>query len=239
MGNERGFSVLETLISLTIFFFIVLGTLECFLNARSHFLEMKHKHETNQAALSALDKIKTDVSRSGKGLLTLSQLEVLKSITCENNILCIKTNDLEFTSPSSLIQGQTRIFFNDPRQLKKKQKLAFFDSQKGEVKEISSVGSQSCILSTSLSHSYEKDQAHIVLLREIRFYLDKKKDILRRKVNSSPAQPLLEKTSDFLCSYDEMTNLVQIRIIIKNKKEIEHDANIFPKNTALSRFFPK
>jgi len=239
MGKTRGFSVLETLISLTIFSFIVLGSLQCFLSARSYFLEMKHKHETNQAALSALDKIKTDVSQSGKGLLTLSQLKVLKSIACENNILCIQLNDLEFTSPSSLIQGQTKIFFNDPRQLKKKRKLAFFDSQKGEVKEISSVESQSCILSSPLSHSYEKNQVHIVLLRELRFYLDRKKDILRRKVNSSPAQPLLEKTSDFLCSYDEMTNLVQIKIILKNKKEIEYEANIFPKNTALSRFFPR
>jgi type II secretory pathway pseudopilin PulG len=233
MEKTRGFSVLETLISLTIFSIIVLGTLECFINARSYFLQMKNEHEANQSALSALDKIKTDISQSGKGLLTLSQLKVLKGISCEDNVLSIKICDQKFTSASSLYQGQTRIFFQDTRPLKKKRKICLFDSCKGEIKEISSVDPQSCLISTPLSHSYEKDHVSIVLLRELRFFLDKKKDIIRRKVNSSPAQPLLEETSEFLCSYEETKNLVKVFISLKNKKEVEYEAFIFPKNTAL------
>lgn len=239
MKKKCGFSVIETLISLTIFSFIMLGTLECLINTRFYFLDMKSEHEDNQAALSALDKIKTDVSQSGKGLLVLSKLEVLKGINCDDNFLHIKICDHKFTSTSNLYRGQTRIFFKDTRPLKKKRKICFFDSHKGEVKEIISVDSISCVVSTPLSNSYKKGQVSIVLLRELRFYLDNKKDIIRRKVNSSPAQPLLEETSEFLCSYDEMTNLVRVTIRLKNKKEVKYDAAIFPKNTALAQSLSK
>ncbi|MFW6140886.1 MAG: type IV pilus modification PilV family protein [Acidobacteriota bacterium] len=239
MKKTQGFSVLEVLISLAIFSFIVLGTLECFIKARSYFLEMKQEHEANQAALSALDKIKTDVSQSGKGLLSPSRLKILKSINCDNNVLNIKICEQKFTSLSNLYQGQTRIFFKDTRHLKKKRKICFFDSQKGEIKEISSVGSQFCIISTPLSNSYKKNQVCIVLLRELRFYLDEKKDIIRRKVNSSPAQPLLEQASEFSCSYEDMTNLIKVKLSVKNKKEIEYESFIFPKNTAMARLLSK
>jgi prepilin-type N-terminal cleavage/methylation domain-containing protein len=239
MRKTQGFSLLEVLISLTIFSFIVLGTLECFIKARSYFLEMKQEHEANQSVLTALDKIKTDVSQSGKGLLSASRLKILESLSCENNVLNIKICEQPLISSSSLYQGQTRIFFKDTRPLKKKRKICLFDSCKGEVKKISSVDSVSCVLSTPLSHSYEKDQVSIVLLRELKFYLDEKKDIVRRKVNSSPAQPLLEETSDFSCSYDEMTNLVKITLSVKTKEEVPYEAFIFPKNTALARLFSK
>lgn len=239
MQKTRGFSVLETLVSLTVFSFIVLGTLECFINARTHFLEMKNEHETNQAALSALDKIKIDVFQSGKGLLIPSQLEILQSINCEDNVLSVKICDQQFSSLSSLYQGQTRIYFNDTRLLKKKRKICLFDSHKGEVKEISSVDPLSCVVSTPLFNSYEKDQVSIVLLRELRFYLDKKKAVIRRKVNSSPAQPLLEEASEFSCSYDEMRNLVKVMLCLKNNKEVKYETFIFPKNTALAQFLSK
>jgi hypothetical protein len=122
----------------------------------------------------------------------------------------------------------------DTRSLKKKRKLCIFDKNKGEIKNISSVDPKSCLISTPLIYSYKKDEVSIVLLRELKFYLDETKAILRRKVNSSPAQPLLDDTSGFWCSYDETANLVHVRIRLKNTKENIHEIFLFPKNTALS-----
>ncbi len=239
MKKTRGFTLLETLLSLTIFSFVVLATLEFFTSARSHFLKIKDEHETIQAAFSALDKIKTDLFQSGTGLFIPSRLKLLECIICSEGILSITISEKSYSSDSSLFSGQTRIFLKDSSSLKEKRKLCIFDSQKGEIKEISSVGSDSCVISSPLTNSYEKDDISIVLLRELKFYLDQRTDTLRRKVNSSPAQPLLEETSEFSCSYDEMTNLVNVTISQKNKKEIKYEAFLFPKNTALSLPFSK
>ena len=235
MKNTRGFTLLETLISLTIFSFVVLATLEFFTNARSHFLEIKDGHETSQAAFSALDKIKTDLFQSGTGLFIPSRLKLLHCVTCSEGTLSITSSEKSYSSNSSLFSGQTRIFLKDPNSLKEKRKLCIFDSQKGEIKTISSAGSDSCVVSSPLTYSYEKDDVTIVLLRELKFYLDRRTDALRRKVNTSPAQPLLEETAEFACSYNEMTNLVVVAIRQKNKKETKYEAFLFPKNTALSQ----
>ncbi len=234
MNKISGFTLLETLVSLTIFSFVVLAALSSFTNARSHFLKIKDEHEISQAAFCALDKIKTDLFQSGTGLFIPSRLKVLECIHCSNGVLSIIISDKSYSSDSSLFSGQTRIFLKDAGSLKEKRKLCIFDSQKGEIKEISSVGPDFCIISSPLQNSYEKAEVSIVLLRELKFYLDQRTDILRRKVNSSPAQPLLEETSEFSCSYDGMTNLVSITISQKNKKETKYEAFLYPKNTALS-----
>ncbi|MCD6517888.1 MAG: type II secretion system protein [Candidatus Aminicenantes bacterium] len=234
MKKIRGFTLLETLVSLTIFSFVVFATLAFFTNARSHFMKIKDEHETNQAAFSAIDKIKTDLFQSGTGLFIPSRLKVLECIICSEGILSITISEKTCSIDSSLFAGQTRIFLKDSYSLKKKRKLCIFDSRKGEIKEISSVGSDSCVISSPLTNSYEKNNVSIVLLRELKFYLDQRTKTLRRKVNASPAQPLLEETSQFSCSYDKMTNLVTIAISQKRKKEIKYEAFLFPKNTALS-----
>jgi len=234
MKKTRGFTLLETLISLTIFSFVVLATLEFFTHSRSHFLKIKDEHETSQSAFSALDKIKTDLFQSGRGLFIPSRLKLLECIICSEGVLSITISEKCYSSDSSLFSGQTRIFVKDPGSLKEKRKLCIYDSRKGEIKTISSVGSDSCVISSPLTSSYEKHDISIVLLRELKFYLDHRTDTLRRKVNTSPAQPLLEETSEFACFYDDITNLVTITISQKSKKEIKYEAFLFPKNTALS-----
>lgn len=239
MAKRRGFSLLETLISLIVFSFIVLATLGCFINTRSYFLKMKQKHETGQSALSALDKIRRDVLQSGKGLLIPSQLKLLESISCSKEVLSVQIADHILSSPASLVSGQTRIPLSETEALKEKRKLCIFDSNKGEVKEILLVDSYSCVVSSPLLYSYEKNKVRIILLRELQFYLDEKQEVLRRKVNSSPAQPLLEDVHEFSCFYDDTSNLVRATLSLKNNQEKKYETFIFPKNPALALFASK
>ncbi|MBD3412920.1 MAG: prepilin-type N-terminal cleavage/methylation domain-containing protein [Candidatus Aminicenantes bacterium] len=234
MDKPRGFTLTEVLVSLTVFSFVVLAAMECFTTARSHFLDMKNKHQTSQAILSAMDKIRADVLPSGKGLIIPIRLGLVKGIRCGEGILHIQISDQEFQSISPLVSGQTRISFHKTSFLKKKRKLCIYDQNKGEVKDILSVDSKSCVISSPLSYSYDKDEACIALLRELMFYLDEKKDVFRRKVNSSPAQPLLEDASLFECSYDETRYLVRVTICLKDKKESKHEMFLFSKNSALA-----
>ena len=139
MKKTRGFTLLETLLSLTIFSFIVIATLSFFTNARSHYLKIKDGHETSQAAFSALDKIKTDLFQSGTGLFIPCRLKLLECIDCSEEILSITTSEEKLSSVSGLLSGQTRLFLKNSSTLNIKRKLCIFDSQKCEIKSISSV----------------------------------------------------------------------------------------------------
>jgi hypothetical protein len=109
-----------------------------------------------------------------------------------------------------------------------------FDSTKGEVKSISSVDKESIVLSSPLNFSSLKEETSVFLLREVSLFLDKNKHILRRKVNTSPAQPLLEEVGLFDFHYEKATNLVRLSLSFATNKEKAYETSVFPKNIALA-----
>ena len=62
---------------------------------------------------------------------------------------------------------------------------------------------------------------------------DEKTHILRRRVNSSPSQPLLEGVFSFAFEYEETSNLVRLSLCFMEQMEEEYEILIFPKNMAL------
>ena len=93
---------------------------------------------------------------------------------------------------------------------------------------------ESVVISSPLEHLYLREKTSIVLLRTISIFHDGKKRILRRKVNSSPSQPLLEEASSFSFNLDKAANLVRLRLAHSVNKEKFYEISIFPKNTALA-----
>lgn len=230
----KGFSLIEGLISLSLFLFIFLSSIEIFTLTRSHFLKLKDEEETNEAAYSALDKIRIDLLDGGLGLLNPTKLGLLESISEKNGFLTIKSREKELGLFTDLIQGQTRIYVGNTKNIKKGRKLCIFDSNKGEIKSISAIEKDSIILSSSLDSSYLKLNTGVILLREISLFLDKDSHILRRKVNSSPSQPLLEEVDFFDFGYQKDSNLMILRLCLNSRKEKTYEISVFPKNTALA-----
>jgi hypothetical protein len=138
-----------------------------------------------------------------------------------------------FASLNDLVTGQTKILLPSISKLKKKREICIFDTLKGEVKSIVSAANKSIVLSTPLDFSYSKDDTHIYLIKQVALFFDKNKKIIRRKINSSPAQPLLEDVALFDFSYSKTTNLVSLRISLKLNEEKEYEISIYPKNAAL------
>lgn len=233
-NSKKGISLIESLISLSLFLIIVLSSLEFFGLVRSHFLQLKEEQETKLAALAALDRMKADLLNGGLGLLDSIRLGLLEGISENNGILVIFSRDKELSLSGGLVSGQTRVFLGSTKTIKKGRELCIFDSTKGEVASISSVYPDSIVLSSPINHPYLKENASMILLKKISLYLDKDKHILRRKVNSSPAQPLLDEAAFFDCDYDIDTNLVKLRLRLNGKKEKDYEISVFPKNTALA-----
>jgi len=232
--SQNGFSLIECLISLSLFLIIVLSCLEFFTRTRNIFFKLKEKEEAREAVLAALDKMRTDLHQGGAGLIDPIQLGILEGISEDNVLLTILSKEKELSLCNDLIEGQTRIQLESTSGLKKGREICTFDSLNGEVLSISSVDKESIVLSSPLSLSFIKEETSIILIKKISLYLDEKNLTLRRKINSSPAQPLLEETSFFSFERDEASNLVKLRLQLKTNKEKFYEISVFPKNAALA-----
>ena len=234
LRSEAGFSLIESLLSLFLYLIIVLSSLEFFGFTRNIFLKLKTKQEVKEAALATLDKMRFDLLKAGLGLQQPISLGVLDGITESEDTLIIISKEKTFTPLGDLAAGQTIIQFSSTSKLKKGRKVCVFDSTKGEVKSISSVDKESIVLSSPLNFSSLKEETSVFLLREVSLFLDKNKHILRRKVNTSSAQPLLEEVGLFDFHYEKATNLVRLSLSFATNKEKAYETSVFPKNIALA-----
>jgi len=233
-NSEKGFSLMESILALTLFLIVVLASLEFFGFTRNIFLKLKDKEETREAALLALDKMRVDLLAGGSGLLEPIELGLLEGITQNEGTLVILSKEKNLTPLNDLLEGQTRIRLQSTRDVKKGREICIFDRSKGEVKSISRVTKKSIILSSPLNFSFLKEKSQILLLKKISLFLDKDKHILRRKTNSSPAQPLLEDAALFGFDFEEASVLVRLHLALESNKEKKYEISVFPKNAALA-----
>jgi hypothetical protein len=232
--SEKGFSIMESTLALVLFFVVVLASLEFFGFTRSLFLKLKTKEETREAALSALDKMRVDLLAGGSGLLEPIKLGLLEGISQEEGTLVILSREKNLSPLNDLLEGQTRIRLQSTSELQKGREVCVFDYHRGEVKSVSRADKKSIVLSSPLKYSFLKERTQVCLLKKISFFLDKDKQILRRRTNSSPAQPLLENVTSFGLSYEKATNLARLYLTLGSNKEKKYEISVFPKNTALA-----
>jgi competence protein ComGF len=232
--EEKGFSLLESLLSLSLFLIITLSSLEVFGIARNVFFKLNAEEKKREGVSFALDRMRLDLLDAGRGLDKPMQRELLEGISRENEALILLCNEDEFQADSDLLAGQERISLQGTQIIKKQRQICIQDSKKGEVKTVISSDKGSIILTSPLNFSYAQQETSLVLLRKITYFLDEKTHILRRRVNASPAQPLLEDASHFFFTYDESTHHLRLQISLKEEKEKMYEICVFPKNMALA-----
>lgn len=230
----KGFSLIESLLSLSLFLVIVLSSLEVFGWTRTLFLKVTNKQEAKETAQAALDKMRTDLLAGGSGLIHPLQLGIVEGISEAEGTLTALSREEILILADDLVTGQTRIELDSTSSLKKGREICIFDSLKGEIKSISSVEKGSVILSSALENSYSRDRASLFLLQKVSLYLDEKTGVLRRKVNSSPAQPLAEDAAFFCFDFNRASFLVRLRLGLEPNKEKYYETAVFAKNVALA-----
>ncbi len=231
---KKGFSLIECVISLSLFLIIILACLEFLGRTRTLFVKLKDKEEAREGVLASLDRIQTDLQQGGSGLIAPAQLGLLEGVSEDDGILIILSREKELSLCSDLVEEQTRILLESTSSLKAGREICIFDSLNGEVKILSSVDAESVVISSPLEHPYLSEKTSIILLRTVSVFLDEKKQVLRRKVNSSPAQPLLEEAGSFSFDLDKAANLVRLRLAHSTNREKCYEIFVFPKNTALA-----
>jgi type II secretory pathway pseudopilin PulG len=228
--RRRGFSLLETLIVLGFSLLVLMAAFEFIGITKSLFLKLKEAQETNQAFHAALIKLRIDLLRAGFGLGAPLRAGAIEGIEITGTSLLILSQEEAFALSADALSGERRISLEKVSGLNPGRRICLAEKDKAEIHGIASLAGQTVVLSEPLEAAYSVATAQLILLEEVLYFLDDRSGILRRKVNTSPAQPLLDNTGLFVPVYQREENLA--RVILADKKNLErtYGLSVFPKN---------
>jgi prepilin-type N-terminal cleavage/methylation domain-containing protein len=234
--KARGFSLLECLIGLALSLFIICAALGFFVSAQKRFFRMKEAQEASQSALAAMDKMRIDVLRAGEGLALPVSLGLLESVTeVPDGILLVRAEET-YGLAEDAPEGRTRVRLLSAAGLKSGREICIVDGEKGEVRAISAVEEGAAVFADPLESDYAAAGTAVLLLERTSLTLDGARAVLRRGVNLSPAQPLLENARSAVFHFDPSANIVRIRFGLDSPSQGDktYELCLFPKNPALA-----
>ena len=228
---RKGFSLLESLLSLSLTLVIVLACLEFFGVSRAFFFRLKDRSEKRQAALAALDLIRDDVQRAGQGLSSPISLGLVQGLATDGRLRTERYEKDLFLS-ADIQPGQTSATVKDAEGLKRKRRLCLFQGQQGQLLEILSVQDKTLTLTPAAEAYYGKEESRLLLLEVVDYYLDDQTGVIRRKENAGSGQPLLEDASLLEYTLEANSRLVTIRLALRSQEEKIYEISVLPKNLA-------
>jgi len=231
----KGFSLLESLLGLVIFFMIILGSMEFFATVRTVFFRLKTKQETHQSAWIALDKIRSDLLSAGQGLARPMRMGLVAGIEKTGETWVLVRANRSLSLISDLIAGGTSLEATNADEDMAGRTLCLFDETKGETVLITTVEDGRLALSAPLRYGYRAEEAKVIGLQKTSIYLDSGKNILRHKTDGASAQPLLEDVHSFALSFDQGTCLAATQLAFSSAPEDFYEIKIMARNVALGK----
>ena len=228
-GAQGGFTILECLLAMTIFSVIVLAGFECFGTARRLFSKLRSAQDDRLDVLIALDKIRADVQAAGAGLAVPAALGLIFPVAEDAGELRLASAEKSLAIPDGLARGQTEIPLSDARGLAAGRTVCVCGGMKGLLARITSIDGSVVRISPPLTHSFGAGEASLLLVQEVALFLDPETAVLRRRVNASSAQPLLEGAGSFSFSIEPLSSLTRVRLVLSSQ-ETTYEIAILPKN---------
>jgi len=230
--REKGFSLIEMLLVLGLSLLVFLAAFEFFGITRSFFFKLKDAEEDNLAIQAALEKLRIDLLRAGFGLELAIRAGAAEGIATGGSLV-ILSQETEYSLAADCSSGDKRVTLGKTSGLSAGSRVCLAAEGKAERHTIAGLEGNTVVFSESLENFYAGGDARLSLLEEVTFFLDEKTAVLRRKVNASPAQPLLDDAGLFEFAYLEEDNLVRVRLADKKNMERAHELSVFPKNLGL------
>jgi len=241
--RRRGFSLIEMLAGLAVSLFVLLAALEFFGLTRDLFLKIKSAAEEAQAAAAALDKIRIDLLRAGSGLVDPLCHGTIEGVVAETNSLVVYRLDEAYTLGADISAGDREAILPaaipSSSGLRPGREICLSTRNHSELRVINAAAGKTVLFSSPVDLSYPRDEGYLLLLEKIRLFLDGSSGTLRRKVNASTPQPLIEGVARFECSVDPESELARVGFVLTANQEKKYEFSILPKNLGLVRnFFP-
>ncbi len=233
--KARGFTLVECLIGTAISLFVVCAALEFLAAAQKRFLRLKERAENAQSAWAALDRMKIDLLHSGRGLTGPAGAGLIETAEATAEALTTTSLDAALTLTGEARAGDLRVSVSPTTAVSAGREICFFDGREGEVRTVARVETGAVVLREPLDSGYEPATASVLLLERVAYFVDRPARILRRRVNASSAQPLLESAAGADWRIDREAGLARVRLEIDGKGENVHELCVFLKNAALAR----
>jgi len=233
---RKGFSLIECLLGLSLFFLAAAAAMESFRTARTVFARLKGSQESGLAAYAALEKVRFDLARAGLGLGEAAAWGALEPVVASGSSLALASAEAEFALAGDVAAGEDFIILEeDVEEIKPRREICLVGPGGAEIRTVAAAAAGGIVLASPLERGYDSATGRLVLIETVRIFLDADGRTLRRKVNASPAQPLLDDLSSFATSYDRDANLAAIRLTLAAPEEKTYALSLCPKNTLLGR----
>lgn len=233
--DNRGFSLVETLIALGLSLLVMLAAFGFLGITRSLFSKVKEAQESRMSVQAALLKLRIDLMQAGYGLNEPLRQDVIAGINVTGTSLLILSLDEAFALHADAFSGERRISLENASGLRPGRRVCVAEGDKVEAHVIVALDGSTIVISEPLEAGYSAAAGRLLLLNEVAYFLDERSGILRRKVNSSPAQPLLDSTGLFVPFYDQEANLARISLASISNQERTYEFSVFPKNLGLAQ----
>jgi prepilin-type N-terminal cleavage/methylation domain-containing protein len=233
-AGKAGFSLMESLIALTLFLVLFLAGIDVFSSARKTLAKLGEAQMTEENISAAIDRIRADVRNAGRGLAGPPGDEIAKSLEAVGDSLIIRSGEISAVLMADAAAGQNSLQVADGRSFPAGRTICIMDESKGEAAVIAEAGPNSLNLASPLGRAYGRVGTSIVLVREISIYMDAPRRVLRRKADSGTGQPLLEDARSFTFRIGPPYPVVDIAVSSWLGKGEIHGTSVHARNAALA-----
>ena len=226
--------MVECLLGMALSLFVITASLQFFGLAQKVFFRLKEREEAGQGALAALDKMRIDLLHAGRGLAGEMALGLTEAARATEDELRTTSLEKPLTLTATARAGDIRLLLASTADIASGQKICLSDGREGELRSVERVEHGAVILGEPLERDYSLDTAAVSLLENVAYFVDGPAHILRRRVNTGSAQPLLENIAAAIWIFDPEARLVRVRLELSVEGAQPHETTVFLKNLALA-----
>ena len=177
-----------------------------------------------------------DLVRAGQGLAEPLRLGLLSAVEAGPVRLTVASSGGSVFLADDLRAGDSRAVLTSDDGIKKGGWVCFMEGARGEIRSVAAIEACTLVLDLPVEADYSTEGGLALPIERVSFYLGTADRVVRRQVNASPAQPLIEEVGLFRYSYDPPSNLASVIIGLAPHKERAYEIIVFPKNAGL---FPR
>ncbi len=231
---RNGFSLIESMLSLSLTLAVVLAGMEFFGVSRDFLIRLKERSEDRRAALAALDRIEDDVRLAGRDLAVPMGRGLIEGMIAGNNRLILDRAECELVPAADIQPGQSRVTLAAAADVRAGSRICLCGDDYAQVLQVVGVEDNDLLISPEADATYIKERSRLLLLSRVEYYLDGPAGIVRRKEGGGGGQPLLEAVSRLEFAFDGARNLLTVKLEQRSRPGRVHESTMFPKNLAQS-----
>ncbi|MGB9906197.1 MAG: hypothetical protein ACPLRR_02280 [Candidatus Saccharicenans sp.] len=238
-GQSPGFTLLECLLSLGLSLLLLISALEISIQARRVFFRLKETQESSLAAAVALEKIREDLETAGAGIPSPPGPGNFSPLQASTERLIIFSAEARTVLLADAEAGQDFLLIELipglASKLRKGRALFLTDGVLDQLTYVAAVSGNRLAISPSLAFSFAADRSRLLLLEKIEIYPDHQQKILRRKINDTSGQPLMEDVISFGVGYTPSENLAVVKLTAAwGEESHDYELVLYPKNLGKS-----